>query len=134
MADTGNTATLVLSGGFTANLYVIGATNQQGEDIEDSHLGTTEKKTFIPGDLYDAGEFECEFEWKPSNPLPPMLTVQTATITFPVPAGLSSGGTLAGTAYIKSRSTPELRNNTLMAGKFTVKWDGKTGPVYTNAS
>lgn len=132
-ADTGNGATLTMSDGFTANIYMIGGTDQTIEALEDSHLGTTTKKSKIPSDLYDAGEFECEIEHSQST-RPSIGTVITATITYPVPSGSSNGGTMTGTGFVTKRGTPELRNGQIMRGSYTFTWDGKTGPSFTSPS
>ena len=66
---------------------------------------------------------------------PPLGGVEeTITITFPVPAGMTNGATLAGKGIVHKRRTADLKNNELMMGKFSVKWTGTTGPTYTAAS
>lgn len=135
MADTGNTATLAFSGGFTASYMEVGGTEQEIPKIKTSHLGTTTNEEYIPGDLYEPGEFECEFQFDPTAAaLPPIGAVQTVTITYPIATGDMTGGTLAGTGFILKRTTAQLKNNELMMGKLTVAWDGLTGPTYTAGS
>lgn len=134
MPDTGNSATVTFgTTGFTARYTGIGQTEQTIPDINKSALATTEFEEYMPGDLTEPGEFECEFQYDP-NLRPSVGTVETITITYPVPAGLTNGATMSGTGYIKKRVLPELKNNTLMLGKLGVKWDGVTGPTFTNAT
>lgn len=133
MADTGNGSSITMSDGFTASYTMIGGFEQEIPDIETSHLGTSTKKTFVPGDLYDPGEFEAEFQYDPNNQ-PSIGTTLTITITYPVPSGSSNGATTSGTGYIKKRKFPELKNNELMVGTYTVKWNGSTGPTFADAS
>lgn len=133
MADTGNGATITMSDGFTASYTMIGGFEQEIPAIEDSHLTTSTKKTYIPGDLYEPGEWPAEFQYNP-NTQPSIGTVLTITITYPVPSGSSNGATHAGTGFIKKRKFPELKNNELMIGEYVVQWDGKTGPTFTDAT
>jgi hypothetical protein len=131
----GNTATIVFgTSGFTANMHLIGGTEQERPDVNDSHLTTTNYETFVPGDLANPGEFEAEFEFNPNNQPPILSDPETITITFPVPAGLTHGATLAGSGYVKKWKSGDLRNNQLSVGNYTVKWDGKTEPTWTDAS
>lgn len=135
MADTGNQATIVFAtSGFTANYHMIGSTEQERGKIKDSHLGTVDYHTYIPGDLIEPGEMECELEFNPDDEAPIDAPAETITITYPVPAGMVNGATLAGSGFLTKRSTPDLKNGELMLGKFTVAWDGKTGPTFTPAS
>jgi hypothetical protein len=135
VADTGNGATLTLSSGFTANLTSIGGAEPEVPDVNDSHLGLAagSYETYQPGDLIEAGEQEFEIHYNPNDP-PTLRTVQTCTITYPVPSGLTNGATKAGTGYIKKFKEPDLKNNELMTGVITWKWDGKTGPAFADAS
>ena len=128
MADTGNGATLVLSGGFTASYTEIGGTEQEIPKIKTSHLGTLVKETYIPGDLYEPGEFDAELQSMIDDTPPPIGTVQTATITYP------NGATLAGTGFIVKRKGPVLKNNELQLSTYTFAWNGLTGPTLTDST
>lgn len=137
MADTGHGATLTFgTTGYTANRRMIGGSEFELPDVEKGHLGTTGFQEYMPGDLTEPGEFEAEFEFDPgtANQVPTLGTVETITVTYPIKSGQSAGGTLAGTGYLKKFGTPELRTNTLMVAKGTVKWDGVTGPTFTAGS
>lgn len=137
MADTGNSATVAFgTSGFSANVYSIGGTSQSREALEDSHLGTTNQKTFIPADLIEPGEFEIEFEWDQSfSTFPPIAAAaETVTITFPLKSGETTAATLAGTGFLTEASGPDVENGTIMRGSATIKWDGKTEVAYTAGS
>lgn len=137
MADTGHGATLTFgTTGFTLNRRMIGGSEFELPDVNKSHLGTTGFEEYMPGDLEEPGEFEAECEFTPgaAGSIPARGTVETITQTYPIATGQSAGGTLAGTGYIKKVGTPELRTNTLMVVKVTVKWDGVTGPTFTPGS
>lgn len=135
MADTGNTATISFgTSGFTANVHVIGGMDFTRPSIPTSHLGTTNFESVIPGDLIELGEFENEFEFDPDEQPPISAVAETITITFPVPTGMSNGATLAGSGFLTKWTTPEVRNNTLMVARYTVKFDGLTEPAWTDAT
>jgi hypothetical protein len=131
LPDTGNSATIVFgTSGFTAKYHEIGGCEQEIPKIQDSHLGTVNWATTQPGDLKDPGEIECEFQWS-ADAQPPIGTVETVTITYPLSGAHTVGATLAGTGYICKRKSSALKNNTLLIGNFTFCWDGKTAPVFT---
>jgi hypothetical protein len=133
--DTGNTATIVFgTSAFTAKYHEIGASEQEVPKIKDSHLGTTVKETCQPGDLYDPGEVDCEFQYVAGVNPPIGGAPETVTITYPVPTGKTTGATLAGTAFIRKRKSSSLKNNELLIGSYTLCWDGKTGPTFTAAA
>lgn len=137
MADTGNSSTIAFgSSSFSANVYLIGATEQTREPLEDTHLGVTGEKTYIADDLIEPGQFELEFEWDQSfGTFPPIsAAAETITITYPLKSGEGTAATLAGTGFLISSSGPSVENGTIMRGSATVKWDGKTGPTYTAGS
>jgi len=133
MPDTGNGATLTLSGGFTANFTTLAGAEIEIPDVNTSYLGTTDYETYVPGDLKEPGEQDFELHYDPNNP-PTVGVAQTCTLTYPVPSGLSNGATKTGTGYIKKFKEPDLKNNELMMATITWKWDGLTGPAYADAS
>jgi hypothetical protein len=135
--DTGHGATITF--GTSALVYKwrkIGAVEQAGESVEDTDLSINYYKTFLPGDVYDPGEFEIEYCWNAKDALPALGTVETITITLPVSGALSAGD-LEGTGFIMSRTAfPELATNGLQIGKMKVAFDGAGGvaPVFTPAA
>lgn len=137
-ADTGQTATAVLSAGVLGSARrSIGELTQEIEKIEDSHLATTNYKTYIASDLCEPGETEIEVEWdiNEEGPRPGAATL-TLTISYPIEPGSSNTtkATLAGTGFILRRVTPAIALGTLMIGRFVFAFDGKTGPTWTDES
>ena len=61
MATLGTGATFTFTG-FTAEATSISMSLYQRTAVDTSHLGTTNARTFIPGDLYDPGTVEIEFQ------------------------------------------------------------------------
>jgi hypothetical protein len=134
-SDTGNSATIVFTTtGFTARYHQLGASKDTIAKIETSHLGTTVQKTHIPGDLYDPNETQCEFEWPLGTPMPIAGASETVTITLPLPTAKTTAATVAGTGFVKERSSPVLKNDMLMMGSYTLVWDGLTNKTYTPAA
>lgn len=132
-ADQGTGATIAFgTSSFSAYFTMIGGTEFTREDIEITYLGTTGAKRFAPADLYDPGEFDVEFQYDADSQLPYTAAPETVTITFPLITGYNTGATLAGTAYVKSFSTPELRANQLMVAKGKIRWSGATAPAFTD--
>lgn len=137
MADTGNGTTISFgTSGFTADFTEIDAGEQTRPSIDDSHLGTTDQETAIPGDLYNPGEITGIFHWDQSaSTFPPIDgAAETVTITYPLLSGETVNATYAGTGFVTRAKGPVARNNELMMGEITVKWDGKTDAAFTAGS
>jgi hypothetical protein len=135
--DTGHGATITFgTSALTYKWRKIGAVEQAGESVEDTDLSVNYYKTFLPGDVYEPGEFEIEYCWNAKTALPALGTVETITITLPVSGALSAGD-LEGTGFIMSRTAfPELATNGLQIGKMKVAFDGAGGvaPIFTPAT
>jgi len=114
----------------------ISAVEQSGEAVEDTNLAST-LKTFVPGDVYEPGEFEIEYAFGTKVALPAIGTVETITLTLPLGSGEATAGDLEGTGFIMSRTAfPELSTNGYMIGKMRIAFDGAGGvcPVWTAAT
>jgi hypothetical protein len=136
MKDTGNGAVITFgTSGFTADFTMVGEVAQELAKIETSHLGTVDVKEYMPGDLSEPGEFDAELEFDPEDNLPPLGTIETITITWPLSDSTNSvEAALAGTGFIRKRSTPQLKNGELQSAKVTIAFDGLTGPAFTPES
>lgn len=133
MADTGNSSTIVFgTSSFAADYTMIGGVEQSRPSLETSHLGTSNYATFMPGDLVDSGELECEFHYNPNNQPPITGAAETITITFPVPSGLSNGATAVFSAFVMNWKSADLENNEIMSATVTLKITG--GVTWTDAS
>ena len=100
---TGTTLTLATSS------WSIEITDLQINDITRAlinthHMGTTGAITKRTGDLYDPGSFTVQIHFDPDEEAPYSGVEETATITFPVPSGLTNGATLIATAACTSFS------------------------------
>lgn len=135
MADTGNGATLTLSAtGAVGNIRNLGEIAKELGKLEISHLGTVGNKRYMPDDLAEPGTLEIEVEFDPSAALPAVGAVETATVTYPAPAGVAYPANHAGSGFLTKVSTPQLANGTVQVGKLTFSFDGNTGPTFTKSS
>jgi len=131
-SDTGNAATLALATtGAIGNIRSIDGVEFDLAKVEDSHLGTTTFKGYIPGDLSEPGELNAEVEFDSQVAIPSRGTVETATVTLPTRANESSPATLVGTGFLTKAGFPSLANDELQVVNVTFAFDGKTGPTYT---
>lgn len=134
MAQTGNRGSITFAqSGFVGSYEEIGGLAESVPVLSDSDLATTVREKYLPGDLASLAGIACRIFWDPDN-RPPLNVVQTITITTPPKSNQTNGGTLAGTGFISERTGPSMANNRLMMGEFTLQFDGRTGPVYTNGS
>jgi len=132
-ADTGNGASLALgTTGAIGNIRNIGQIASELGKLEDSHLGTTGNKTYIPDDLAEPGEMEVEVEFdRITAGLPTVGTVETATITYPIYTAGNTAANHAGTGFISRVTTPRLANGEIQVMNIRFSFDGKTGPTFT---
>lgn len=135
--DTGHGATLTLS--VNTGTYKIRGipTNLKSSlpVVNISYLGTSGDEEVMPGDLSTHDEIEVEVLFEAVTGMPPVGSVETVTITFPLQAsGATTAANIAGTGFITSRTYPPLQTNTEMIGRITIKFDGATGPTFTAAS
>ncbi len=125
MADVGTGATITFgTSGFSASIISMEWGGLTREDVDTTHLGTTTAMTYIPGDLYDPGDLTITFQYDPDTQAPITAAAETITITYPIPSGLSSGATHAGTGYINSFTPGSLTVDELMEAEAVVKFSG----------
>ena len=105
MADVGSGATFVF-GTTPVALDITGLdiSGSSRESIDITTLATTGGRTYIPGDLYDAGELSIEGLLDP-NLGDALVTkigavTETGTITFPIPSGGAAGATFAASCFL----------------------------------
>jgi hypothetical protein len=96
--DTGQGATITFAvGSFVADFRSIGETSQESPKVKDSNLTNAEYESYIPGDLIDGGETECELNFNRRAALPALNTPGLITITYPLGPGDATAATLIGT-------------------------------------
>lgn len=124
--QTGHGATITFgTSSFTGSITAIGGFTTTREALDTSHLGTSTYRTFTPGDLIDAGEFEVTLLYDADEQPPISGAAETVTITLPDSNPASGGGaTIAGSAFVTQFTTPEIATDQLLTASFTVKWAG----------
>ena len=139
MADIGTGATLTLDS-FTANIISINHGGVDREAVPTSHLGTIAARTFLPGDLYDPGEFEIEYQVDTEDPAAaaakPPYDGDAVTVTVKLPikpgSGDSTPAQVAATGFVTSASPLAISLEGLITGSMTVKLSGAL--AWANAS
>lgn len=124
MTDVTTGATVVFgTSGFSAEILSIGLPGISRGSVDTTHMGTSDARTHQPVDLIEWGELELEFNFDPDDEPPMSGAAETVTITFPVPAGGSTGATIAGSGFMTAFSFTGALEDKMMATA-TVKWTG----------
>ncbi len=125
----GSGATLV----FTTNAYAVNITSASWSGmsrpaLDTTYLGSATAKSSIPGDLYDPGTIDCDFNGTPSE-LDALIThmttnaVDTFTVTFDQETGETTAADFAASGYIIDHNLT-IATEELIAGSFTVQLSG----------
>lgn len=126
MADVGSGATITFgTSAWTGSLISINGQDIARAVVETTALATTVAKTFMPGDLYDAGGWDIEFYLNPNEPPPITAAAETITVTFPIPAGGATGATAAASGFVSKWSPSVGGVDEVLKGKMTVKLSGQ---------
>jgi len=134
--DTGHGATITFATtGGTWLCRQISGPDVTRPVVDTSYLGTSVKRTKMPGDLDDWGPVTLMVLFQGSQGLPARSTVsETITITHPTAAGASTPANLAGSGLINRVKYPDFQTNELQIGEIEFTWDGVTGPTWTAAA
>lgn len=99
--DSGFGVTITFDSGFFAEITNVTTPDMNRDPIETTHSTTTGgKRTFIPSDLVDHGQFNVDLNFDPDDEPPIDSAAETVTITFPTPVGGSSGATWQFTGFM----------------------------------
>jgi len=118
--------------GFTADLLSLGGADITREVVETTHMETATWRTYMPGDLTDPGSSDMEIAFDPDDQPPITGAVETITITFPVPAGMTNGATRACSGFVSNWSWGPLTIDERMTASITIKWTG--APAWGDAT
>jgi len=122
-ADVGTGTTITWgTSSFTANVTGVRKSGESRPSVDTTHMSST-SRTFMPGDLVDYGSIEVDIEYDPDQSPPITAAIETFTITFPLPAGQSTAGYLAGTGFITDQDV-DIPLEDKMTASFTLKWSG----------
>ena len=99
--DVGTASTVAFANSnFAGAIRNIKHNNISRPAIDLSHLGTTTARTFMPGDLYDAGELQLEVLFDPGIVRPAISGAsENITITFPDANSMSCYGFVTNWGY-----------------------------------
>lgn len=118
MADTFFGGSITFSSSFFAEILSVTIPEMTRDAIETTHAGTTGgKRTFIPSDLEDMGEFTVELNLDETTKPPIDSAAETVTITF------ASGTTWSFTGFMTSAGGSGPIDDR-MTGSYTVKISG----------
>ena len=122
MSDLGTGTTIVFgTSGFTAEILSLGSGGVSRDSYDTTDMATTGSMTKSPKKLVDEGTIDIEFAFDPNLQPPISGPTETVTITFPVPAGGSTGATLIGSGFITDFSwSAELEER--MTASATLTW------------
>lgn len=109
--------------GTTAQITDLNIDGEERAVIDDTNYATTGYREYRFGSLVDTPEMEVEAQFEAGDLPPITAAAETITLTFP------DAGSLTGTAAVIRRSFP-LPMEDRSKVRFTVKYDGKTGPTW----
>ncbi len=137
-ADTGAAATIGFATTSTTGWLVrnLDLGEETINDIDTSHLGTTNYMTYLRGDLAEPGETTGTLVADPEIDFPTLgaNAGEDMTITFPIsdPVTNSTPATFVASGYLKRWKRMALANDELQLIEFTFKHDGdSTEPTFT---
>lgn len=91
--------TMTFPGGFTASIMNVDLSGMGVEDIDTSDVSTV-WRTFDPSTLKNPGELKVHIHFDPDQ-TPPLGTKGTIQVTYPVPAGKTTGAKWSCQGYMK---------------------------------
>lgn len=132
--DTGNLATAVFTGGFSARVKVIGQVERTLGKLQCSALDTEGDHEYVPDDLAEVSEIELEFYWDQAATPPELGAIDTLTVTMPPHEDFTTPAGYTGSGFFVSSLIPALTNGELNMGKAKFAFDGRGTPfAYTPA-
>lgn len=141
VADTplGGTMTLGTQGG-SYNFVVIGMPEESVPVIDVSHLGTTNFREKLAGDLKDTSVLTIRVQFVGIDGLP-NIAAAAETITLTYPNNDSTAASYAGTGFLSRRKFPDMdigAVDDVMYAEFDVVFNGGYGggsePAFTAAT
>lgn len=133
--QTAQGATFALSSSSWASGILGIALDGQEIPVKDvTNLATTGFRQMKFGSLTNPGTLQLRFQFNPDEP-PPLGTVETGTLTWPLAAGGTTAANLAGTGAITAWSfDANGGDEEEVTGELTFTFNGDTGPTFTDAT
>ena len=124
ISDVGTGVSIVFgTSGFAARIQEVGGPSMSREAVKTTHLGTTGSHIFMPADLVDGGEITLTVHHDPSLTPPISGPAETVTITWPIPASLTTGAQWAASCFMTGYN-PGATVDELMTAQVTLKVSG----------
>ena len=123
VVDTQHGATIALSTDSLAfrPTDIGGATRTVG-DVETTYHATATNATCVPSDIASLEEITITYQNSPGLASPSLRTVQTLTITGPLPSGASTAEIMSITGYVKKvDDSPQYQTATGGSGSVQMK-------------
>lgn len=118
MASTGYGITITFDSGFLAEIIDVTPNEMSREAIDTTHTATTNgAMTFIPSDLIDYGELQCEINFAEGTAPPIDDAAESVVITF------ASGTTWTFTGFMTNYA-PAAPIDDRMTASVTIKASG----------
>ena len=130
---TGNSSTV--SGlGVTSSIISIEPSPVNVDALDISVLATAGYKKSRPSDLRNPVTVKVMFYYlggqdHTGTTMAPLASVIYTGTTFTVTYPALTGGSVAGTAFVKDYELPAAKNGEVMVGSYTIQYDGATGPA-----
>jgi len=119
---------------WASGVLGIGLDGQEIPVKDVTNLGATTFRQMKFGTLTNPGVLTLRIQFDPDD-IPPLGVVETGTLTWPTPAGGSSGATLIGTGSITSRNFDgNSGDEEEVTGEITFTFDGNTGPTFSSST
>ena len=124
MAQVGTGITITFSGGFLAEILNVADQGMERAAIDATHMGSAEMD-FLPGQLPNWGQLECEIAFDPDQKPPLGGAAETVTITYPNGTTWARSGFMIG---FQSQAPLEERMTATASIKFTGDLTVTTSP------
>lgn len=108
----GTTVTLETSGNFIAKLTNIEWADVNGEPIEAYHFDLTTWDAYLPPDVYDPGQFNCEMQFDSGKEPPVGNGEEDVTVTLPDGSTWMAKGFLSAYSFVGASKTSIKSNAT----------------------
>ena len=121
--DIGWGGTVAL-GAFSANVLSFDGPDMSATDIKTTHLGTaTQDHTYIQG-FREGGNITGQCQFDPDHSDPRTIAQGTVTVTYPIPAGKTTGATYTFSGYFNGWKPSVPDADELMTVDFSIKVSG----------
>jgi hypothetical protein len=127
LPDEGRGATLTLgtsSWDTTALITNITPDAITRASLENTHLGTTNYRTFQPEELLTAGGFTIEFYHDGDAEPPINAAAETVTVTYPLQQAYATAALITGSGFCDSYTPGSAEVGSLMKGSAHFVWAG----------